>query len=569
MILHRALKSGYQVPCGCALALIAGLLALPVAAIAQVKADDTEPMPATVQEQQEAEIKQLGTPQAPTLIDREAYRELFKTGRYLVGPGDGFMVMIGSEAPIFREVMVEGGLLIPGLGHVRVGGESLAAARRIITEAYHGKFKEGTIAVELSQLRQFPVSVVGAVEGPGLYVTTGVVRVGELVRQARLAGASRRNIRLVKTDALDATGRAAVNRFVAGGAIEGIEELSSRVDMGLFEATGDGKYNPFVEWGDLILVPRQGGQLRISGSIQRPGTFEFVPGDRASDLLTLGLGTTPEHDREQIFLYRYLKSMLFLESLDLEMDAVLAGSDGDLLLQNGDWLVVRALEEYLEPSAVSISGQVAYPGHYVVERDKTRLRDIVEAAGGFTDKASIEASRLYRVSSDEELRDPEFERIRNVPVGDRSEDENQYFMMKSREIVGQMVVDFVHLFVEGDESENVLLMPGDLIVIPEQPETVKVSGQAAFPGAVVHNTAYGVDDYITQAGGFGWRASKDIRVIRARTGEMKRARDVAQLDPGDRVWIKEKPRRDYWEIFTQAMTVVGNMAALMVVVLAI
>ncbi|MBT4499684.1 MAG: hypothetical protein HOC74_18300, partial [Gemmatimonadetes bacterium] len=157
-------------------------------------------------------------------------------------------------------------------------------------------------------------------------------------------------------------------------------------------------------------------------------------------------------------------------------------------------------------------------------------------------------------------KDPEFARLRTVPVSDRTEDDNQYFIMKSREKPGQMVINFAALFDNEDESQNIQLMPGDVIVIPALQSTVTVSGQAAQPGAVIYAPSLTVWDYIERAGGLGWRASDDIRVIKARTGEMKRAKDVVQIDPGDRIWIKEKPQRDYWSIFTQAMGVIGQVS---------
>jgi hypothetical protein len=79
---------------------------------------------------------------------------------------------------------------------------------------------------------------------------------------------------------------------------------------------------------------------------------------------------------------------------------------------------------------------------------------------------------------------------------------------------------------------------------------------------VIYDSTYTVTDYILRAGGLGWRASKDVLVIKARTGEIKRARDVVQVEPGDRIWIKEKPERDYWAIFTQAMGVIGQVSTL-------
>ena len=59
---------------------------------------------------------------------------------------------------------------------------------------------------------------------------------------------------------------------------------------------------------------------------------------------------------------------------------------------------------------------------------------------------------------------------------------------------------------------------------------------------------------------------KSLRLhIKAKTGELNRAEDVEHLSPGDRIWIKEGPKRDYWEIFTQAMAVVGNIATVVLI----
>ena len=513
------------------------------------------------------EEEDVGTEQASTMVGMEAFREVIETGEYLVGPGDGFTIMIGLELPVFAEVTAEGGLFIPTVGRVGVGGKTLREARQLVADAYDEKYKEGDIAVELSQIRQFPVKVVGSVENPGLYVTSGVVRVSELIRQAEVDESSRRNIRLVKTGDLNTARWKVLKRFIATGDLGNIESWSQRVDLDMYEVTGASEYNPFVVDGDLILVPREAGNITISGAVQRPGVYEFARGDRISDLLMLGLGTATYFDPDRVELFRYRDDKRTMDSQRVDIRGVLRGED-DLLLQEGDRLAVRSLREYLKSSTVTLLGEVTYPGFYVVEKDLTKLRDVLEASGGFTEDAAVEEARIFRLLDVGEEQDPEFERIRTIPVADRTEDDNQYFIMKSREIRGQMVVDFVALN-EGDESQNILLLPGDRIEVPPQLRTVKVSGQAAFPGVVIYNEAYGVEDYIERAGGRSWRASGDIRVIKARTGETKRARDVKQVEPGDRIWIKEKPRRDYWSIFTQAVTVVGNVATVIVLVVTV
>ena len=203
----------------------------------------------------------------------------------------------------------------------------------------------------------------------------------------------------------------------------------------------------------------------------------------------------------------------------------------DTPLQSGDRLMVRAIPDFHPAREVDIAGEVKYPGPYVIEEGVTRLRDLIDLAGGLTPKASLLEARLVRQNFETEEEDPEFERIGSIPVADREEEDNQYFIMKSREKKGQMVIDFVRLR-EGDDTQNILLRPGDRVFIPSRKQTVIVSGAASFPGEMVYEEGATVWDYIDQAGGYGWRASEDVVVIKARTGEKKLAKDVEKIEPG-------------------------------------
>ncbi len=194
----------------------------------------------------------------------------------------------------------------------------------------------------------------------------------------------------------------------------------------------------------------------------------------------------------------------------------------------------------------------------VVDVDGTPLSKVIEGAGGLTKDASLQRGRVIRREEEEE--DLNFARIATIPVADRTDDEDQYFIMKSIERPGRVVVDFTALY-QGDVTQDIQLLPGDAILVPRLQQSVKVSG-SADPGAVIYHPEYGVEDYIAGAGGPGWRASDEIRVIKARTGEMESAADTERIDPGDRIWIKEEPRRDHWAIFTQVTTVIGQAATL-------
>jgi len=555
-------------------AIAAVALALGWVASAPAQTDERERSVVTSELAEPPEPKDRAS---PTHINLEAYREVLASGRYVVGPGDRFLVHVpGMEQPVEAPVMAEGGVFVPGVGTVPVGGTSLAEARARVQAAFRRSFRSGDVELELVALRSFPVAVVGAVGSPGVVLSSAVERVSEAIRKAGNLGAnaSRRRIRLVRTGRLDAARWQRLAQCAALADSLDRAGVAERVDLELFNVTGDSRYNPFVEDGDRVIVPARLAEVAARGGVNREGFFEFVPGDRVSDLLALCLGLAPGHDPGRTVVFRLLGSGRARQSIPVDLAAIAAGdSTADLALEPEDWLVVREQADRANTSAVRVTGQVVSPGYYVVEKGRTRLRDVIEWAGGITEDASLWKARVYR-AADPDLTpggrleaplDPEFERIKTIPVSERTREEDQYFVMKSREVPGQMVVDFVALFEEGDETQNILLMPGDLIVIPHTQRTVIVSGQAAYPGALTHRPGLRVRDYVELAGGLGWRASKDIRVIKARTGEIKRASDAVQVDPGDRIWIKEKPERDYWAIFRDTMGVLGELSTVVLV----
>ena len=238
--------------------LASGALLLALTAFAATQ-EEEEPQIVIV----EPEEKPTGV--EPALIGMEAFHEVLASGNYLVGPGDEFLIFTTHmEEPYMAPVLSEGGLFVPKVGPVRIGGMRLRDAHKAIADAFRQTVKVGSIHVELSKLRQFPVSVVGMVEEPGIRQASGVERVGELIREAGGLDpfASSRNILLVKTG-LDAAAAMELGARARQGDTSGLDSLQSRrVDLRLYEATGLSRYNPFIEDGDIVLVPAREGRDR-------------------------------------------------------------------------------------------------------------------------------------------------------------------------------------------------------------------------------------------------------------------------------------------------------------------
>ncbi len=505
---------------------------------------------------------------AEPLIGLDAYEEVLHSGEYLVGPGDRFLVqMPNAEGPVEVRVLAEGGLFIPRTGRIQVGARRLREVRAAIDSAYRASFIEGRIAAELSTLRRFPVTVTGLVREPGVTVANGVLRVGEVLRRVKglLSNGSRRNIRLIRTHGLPPERRDQLQAWARSGDLAVFDRIESRrVDLDFYELTGESRHNPFVEDGDLIVVPSMQHLVRTLEAWINPRILEFVEGDRISDLAALSMGPAPNVDPKGVFLFRFHEDGLRQSSQEVDLAAALGGDPAaDLALRPGDWLVARKRQGFLQESTATVTGEVAKPGPYIVGEEGVSLVQVIEWAGGFTQEASLPEARVVRRLQEVDRGDPEFQRILAIPPEAWDKEEKSYFNMKSREKRGQMVVDFAALFKEGDTSQNILVRPGDVITVPASPRTVLVSGKAANPGAVPYVENYAVSDYIARAGGFGWQASGEVEVIKARTGERMDVEDVEGIEPGDRIWVKEQPARDYWLLFTQGIEVASQVATVM------
>ena len=76
-----------------------------------------------------------------------------------------------------------------------------------------------------------------------------------------------------------------------------------------------------------------------------------------------------------------------------------------------------------------------------------------------------------------------------------------------------------------------------------------------------------VNDYVKQAGGFtdrAWRGK--VRVTRAVTGQTLLARNVRTLDPGDFIWVPEKPDVTAWEQAREILTALAQVATIVIAI---
>ena len=516
-----------------------------------------------------------GAPGLGRSLPGEALEQAISGLGYMMGPGDVLTIVIWSPQPISHqlEVTVEGKLLIPYVGELDVNRLLLSDAKEAIRRELLRNYRNVDISITLTALRRFQIYVLGQVQSPGSYLATAVDRVSTIVERAGgfLPDAGQRDILVQNGDSLRTT-----------------------ADLFAFLRRGLGDRNPYVTDGDRILVPFAKDFITVLGHVNAAGRMQFRAGDRLSDAILLAGGFATDAFLDTLEVARYVEGykdpfrFFVVSGGELiptrpEDQRLLPEPEGqftpptlamplgekpsfiDFALQPEDVLLVRRKPDARLRRLVDIQGEVKYPGNYPIDEGRTRLSDIVEWAGGLTPDAFLAEAKLIR-QGDLLAPDPEFERLKKIPVADMQEAEYGYFKMKSRQLEGQMVVDFEQALNHGSQRENVLLERGDLITIPSRKDYVQLLGMVARPGNVTYRPGLNASGYVRAAGGFADRADKgDMRVIKAGTGEWIKPSEAGKLSPGDVVFVPEKGRTDFWRLFRDTLTVAAQLAAIYLV----
>lgn len=466
-------------------------------------------------------------------------------GLYTLGPGD--ILEIGFWGDVNRQELVtvnpDGDILVPPVGPVAVAGKTLAEVRDLVRQVLSDYYRPNILSVSLVSLRTFQVHVVGMVDEPGALEVNGVTRVSQAVLMAGgpLQGGSMRNIVIRRGD------------------------KTLRADLTAYLNLGENNHNPYLKDGDAVYVPPAAGWVEVYGSVGRPGSYEFVEGEHLDDLIGLAGGYSPDAYREEIEVERFDP-----EDTDVSRPVFLAGEQEVLEafeLRLGDRVFVRSIPGWHRDARVEITGEVAFPGVYVIEEDGETLSSVIAKAGGLTEKASLAEARLIRGSYSRETHPIE----REMGALDRlqdSFDERERDLVKTmgREMKGRVAVRFEDVFLHGDGSVDPPLLDGDVIEIPRASNLIRIAGQVKNPGLVPIVEGHRFPDYIRAVGGFAPRADRGAAtLIRAASGVRVDPWDET-IKPGDIVWVPERPERDWWQVTKDVLSIAAQLATIWLVV---
>ncbi|MCF8080924.1 MAG: SLBB domain-containing protein [Desulfobacterales bacterium] len=274
------------------------------------------------------------------------------------------------------------------------------------------------------------------------------------------------------------------------------------------------------------------------GLVAFPGQYPLEDNMRISDLVRAAgnlrqqaYKLSAELVRFQVFEDKIRETM----RLPVELEAALAGAEKeDLMLRPFDALHIKQMPDWREQRRVEISGEVLFPGTYVVGKDETLL-DLIDRAGGFNDRAFLDGSVFVR----EDLRQKEqrqLDRLRDqlradlaaISLEQAQEDQQKkdalamaqslVQQLESTQAVGRLVIDLQAIAY--GTAPDITLQDQDRIIIPDKPQEVTVLGEVNFPTSHVFVPDLSRDDYIERSGGMTYKADKGRTYVIRASGEV-------------------------------------------------
>lgn len=291
------------------------------------------------------------------------------------------------------------------------------------------------------------------------------------------------------------------------------------------------------------------GHVSLEGEVSSPGEYPFVENMTLEDLILQAGGLLESASTVRIDVSRRIKNPSSTTQLDsigqvftfsFKEGYILEGEPA-FVLHPYDQVFVRRSPGYMEQTQVTISGEVVFPGNYVLTHKTERISDLVKKAGGVNSWAYVKGARLQRKMNEDEKRRVES----TLEVLDSAKDSINVENLNLADYY-YVGIDLQQALAKPGSDMDLVLREGDQLFVPEYINTVKISGNVMYPNTVTYNPDFLVSDYVEMAGGYGYHSKKSKAYIIYMNGTVTRARKFSRdvIEPGCEIVIPQKRSKD-------------------------
>lgn len=366
------------------------------------------------------------------------------------------------------------------------------------------------------------------------------------------------------------------------------------VDLLKYRLTGDLKLNPYLKNDDLILFPKANldkNFITISGAVVKQGKFQFVEGDKVSDILQLAMGFDPVYPRID-----GIDIVSLSDDGNTEIQASISATS-DQILKRGDRIRVVAVETFKKDYKVLVLGEVERPGFILITKNHTSISEVIEKAGGIKETGSLRFAKLLsgstaanivkksvdenKLTYDQWYLGPAYNYLQFEPAANLMEmqrmssltNEDTLFFAIDNQLRMMQQNDFADLSKVNDSESEVsktIIQDGDVIIIPKAPTTVYVFGQVGRTGNIPFVKDNDLAYYLDQAGGLGEEATDDIYLIKGKSKQWIKISEIKhEIEPGDYIWVAKQIKRPfsyYMNVTASVASVIGSVATVILLI---
>lgn len=431
------------------------------------------------------------------------------------------------------------------------------------------------------------VSILGAVFRPGLYGMEPGMTLKQLLEQSDG----------VREDAF--LERGIINRLRADNSAELINFNVREVLAGTV-ADIPLKREDKIEIASIFDL-RDEYKFTVQGEVRLPGDFHFASNATLGDLIQKAGGLNEAAKNARIEIARRLNNREVADptssqTIIVEINEGIV-SDLNIALQPYDVITVLGDAGFRTQRQVKIEGEVLYPGIYTISREDERISDIIKRAGGLTSYAYTEGASLKRTGvsklkaeekkekerlkremrknsdgeakdGDIEIEDDEFTAVnpnaKSKALAKVSQQGVSTPEIEPSDLVG---IELNKILANPNQHGDLLVLDGDIIMVPKELETVKVMGEVLNPNNVVFVKGKSLKYYVNQAGGFTDNALKKRVFVQYANGAVKgKDGGYPEVKPGAEIVVPKRAPREKMNVqaWVGLGTGIASLAAIIV-----
>ena len=355
---------------------------------------------------------------------------------------------------------------------------------------------------------------------------------------------------------------------------------------------------------DEIIVPQKGTTVGITGSVERPATYELKDNENLETLIALAGGVLPEAKDLRIQIKRITGNERKIiydvseEEIKLKKSQVPVIKNGDLIhispftevsavksavvdetASKPAEEVTKKEETIIEQDTVFVSaqkivtltGEFKRPGRYLIQKGE-KLSSVIEKAGGYTGNAYLRGAYLTRESvrsiQQKKLDEMQIKLMQNFfPSGTPVPEESAYSgsvnyppgengiqlrfveYIQSLKATGRLTIKLAHLRLLKNSIYDIEMESGDELHLPVKSNTVNVIGSVMAEGPHVYDDKWDYNDYIAAAGGYSRNADEqNVFVVKVDGSTRKLYRGYIEWSNKDHRWEVTAFGQKVWQI---------------------